>query len=433
MSSTISHTIRLNAMQRMMLQWSELHPYNACHVCRLRGAGDPDRLRDAARQVFRRNGLGVTEIEAGGRAYRAEYSEEVSVRVVPPEPNSTTQLEWLVAEELNRPFARPRGCPVRFVLVPGSGDAHVLVTTYDHWTADSISSRLLLRQILAQYLACSMPGCRETLATYDGTFRHAFSRQLRWKRLGLAASRAIGRVISPARIAQPAYSSMHDLALGYRLCDAPHDLVERLRHRAKSLEATVHDVILSALACTLNRHLPRRSRRDPCARMALATMVDARQHAATDLHGHLGTFLTYHVVRLSGSERSTLPEMIRQVTAQTARHKANGGHFDSIVDMKLLGDIWHVLPPQYRVQFLRRAFPLSGCVSNVVIPHDWFGDAGNEWVLDYHRASPAGPVAPLVITPTTYRDRLNIGVSYRATAFSRDRVDALINTFLELC
>ena len=60
------------------------------------------------------------------------------------------------------------------------------------------------------------------------------------------------------------------------------------------------------------------------------------------------------------------------------------------------------------------------------------GAAGNDQVVDYFRASPTGPAVPLVLTPTTFIDRMNIGVSYRATAFSRDRVHALVDTFLEL-
>jgi hypothetical protein len=415
----------------MMLQWSELHPYNACHVCRLRGATDPERLRDAAQQVFHRNGLGVTEIVAGGRAYRAEYSGEIDVRVVPPGQDSPVRLEWLVADELNRPFARPRFGPIRFVLLPGQDDSHFLVTTYDHWTADSVASRLLLRQILGQYLACQMPERQQVLTTYDGTFRHAFPQHLRWRRIGAAASRAIGRVVRPVKVLQPAYGSIHDLSLGYRWRDGPADFVERLRRCAKFHEATAHDVILSALACALDRHLPRRAARDPDRRIALATMVDARRDAAKNLDSHLGSFLTYHAVSLDRTETLTLSNMLRQVRVQTAVHRATGGHFNSVVDMKLLVGIWPALKPPVRARFLRRAFPLSGSVSNVVIHEEWFGDAGKELVLDYYRASPTGPVAPLVMTPTTYRDRMNVGVSYRATAFSSSRVDALLDTFFE--
>ena len=150
------------------------------------GCADLERLRDAAQRVFQRNGLGVTEIVAGGRTCRAAYSDEIDVRVVPPGQDSPVRLEWLVADELNRPFARPMMCPIRFALLAGQDDSHFLVATYDHWTADSVASRLLLRQILGHYLACQMPERQQVLTTYDGTFRHVFPQHLRWSRLGSA-------------------------------------------------------------------------------------------------------------------------------------------------------------------------------------------------------------------------------------------------------
>ena len=33
------------------------------------------------------------------------------------------------------------------------------------------------------------------------------------------------------------------------------------------------------------------------------------------------------------------------------------------------------------------------------------------------RVSPTGPTLPLVVTPTTMGDELNVGVTYRATGF----------------
>ncbi len=249
---------------------------------------------------------------------------------------------------------------------------------------------------------------------------------------GKEVSNVIGRILRPRMVAQPAFGSVHDMATGYGFQTTSPDIVDRLRCCAKSLKVSVHDVILATLAQTLQHHLPRRALRDPRSRIALATIVDARRDAAPDVQGQLGTFLTFHVVNLSGSAGGTLSDTIRQVSAQTAQLKAQCGHLDSVVDMKLLGSIWPVLSARRRATFVRKTFPLTAGASNVVIPADWFGPAGNDQVLDYFRASPTGPGVPLVLTPTTFLDRMNISVSYRATAFSRDRVQALVDTFLEL-
>lgn len=431
MLSATEYPNRLNAIQKMMLQWSEIHPYNASHVCLLRGLGDLERLRWAVKETFHKHDLGTVEIAAGGRRYRTEFTGELEVRAVAAEADRSAQLERLVADELNRPFARPRGCPMRFVIMPGQFDSHYLVTTYDHWTADSVSSRLILRQILARYLDRDLPERERELRAYDGTFRQAFSSHMGCQRVISAVSNVVGRVLRPCKVAQPAFGSVHDLATGYGFSTTSPDIVDRMRCCAKSLQVSVHDVILATLAQTMHHHLPRRALRDPRSRIALATIVDARRDASPDLQGQLGTFLTFHVVNLPGSAGGTLSDTIRQVSVQTSRLKATCGHLNSVVDMKLLGSIWPALTTRRRAAFVRNAFPLTAGVSNVVISENWFGAAGNDQVLDYFRASPTGPAVPLVLTPTTFLDRMNIGVSYRATAFSRDRVDALLDTFLE--
>ncbi len=57
---------RLNAFQRVMLQWSELHPYNAAHTYQLSGPLNLPALHKAIREAFEHNALGVAEIDPRG-------------------------------------------------------------------------------------------------------------------------------------------------------------------------------------------------------------------------------------------------------------------------------------------------------------------------------------------------------------------------------
>ena len=66
---------RLNAFQRVMLQWSELHPYNAAHTYRLSGPLSLQSLQQAIRDAFDHNGLGVAEIDPDGVWYRHEADD----------------------------------------------------------------------------------------------------------------------------------------------------------------------------------------------------------------------------------------------------------------------------------------------------------------------------------------------------------------------
>ncbi len=45
--------------------------------------------------------------------------------------------------------------------------------------------------------------------------------------------------------------------------------------------------------------------------------------------------------------------------------------------------------------------------------------------LDYQRAVPTGPLCPLVFAVTGAHERLNVGIAFRTTAFSRAAVQGL--------
>jgi hypothetical protein len=51
--------------------------------------------------------------------------------------------------------------------------------------------------------------------------------------------------------------------------------------------------------------------------------------------------------------------------------------------------------------------------------------------LDYFRAVSTGPVTPLVLSVTTVGERVNLGVSYRTTVFSKPDIENLQSRFRE--
>src|SRR4051794_4049496 len=55
---------RLNVFQRVMLQWNELHPYNAIHVVRIQAVLDQERIDSVLRHLLVRLGLTGLRIDA---------------------------------------------------------------------------------------------------------------------------------------------------------------------------------------------------------------------------------------------------------------------------------------------------------------------------------------------------------------------------------
>ncbi len=61
----------------------------------------------------------------------------------------------------------------------------------------------------------------------------------------------------------------------------------------------------------------------------------------------------------------------------------------------------------------------------------WIEQQGAGRILDVSRAVSNGPTLPLVISPTTLGDKMNVAVTYRLTGFSQAKIDGIMESFVE--
>jgi hypothetical protein len=422
---------QLNAFQRVMLQWSELCPYNAVHTYKLDGPLDTTRLQEAAREAFNFNGIGVAEIDCKYGSYRHRRDDSPVVEVIGGEGAPESRLIAHVAREINRPFERPVCRPFRICGIATEGTSHYVTLTYDHWISDSIGARLVMRHVLDRYLGLGIPENQETLDLYPGTYAEMFADQLRGPRLAMPLLRSICGWVKNRSAWQTAYGSMRHTSVGYRLYHVQPRTVEAVRRFARENGASVNDVFLAALGRAMRCFLPRRRSRNGAGNMVMGTIVDTRADAAEDLSESLGTFLGYYVVRLTSDRMTELDRLTQLVAAKTKSIKTSRSYLDSAVNLRVSSAIWPRLRPDNRAYFARRALPLTAGISNVYLRDSWLTRHGTGQILDYHRAVSTGPSLPLVISPTTFQDQMNIGVNYRETGFSASRVDDIMTAFTQ--
>lgn len=421
---------RFNAFQRLMYQWNELYPYSAIHSYTITEPLCPERLRTAIRETYEHCGVGIVEVAGDGTAYRHEVDESPEIDVLPGGHCPHATLVEHLSRELNRPFERPRGKPLRFSVVDMGAKGHILNLAYDHWIADSTAARTLLRHVLGRYWRLPIPENQRSLELHPGTYRDVFAHRLNGPRLAAAAIRSLGQWWRNRSVAQVAYSSFDLMAVGYRLYHTRPGTVSRLQRYARSHGATVHDVILAALGRAMAASLPRRAMRQG-RELALGTIVDTRADASEDLSESLGAYLGYYLVRLGCDPSARLSEATRQVAATTRQIKAGKTYLDSLVNMKVASAIWSHLASKSRRHFMHDAFPLTAGVSNVCLRDSWIDRWAEGRIADYSRAASTGPILPLTLTPTTLGTQMNVGVSYRITGFTQEKIDRVMDLFLD--
>ena len=336
---------RLNAFQRVIYQWSLLHPYNATHTYKIAGPARPERLGEAIGQTYRYNGLGRAEVSPDGLSYRHDVGQPPDVPVLP----GGDQPESILAE-YTVPRVESTFRSARLPAVPFRSDRRGPGGALCDHDLRSLGRRQRVRAIgpSPRPRALLRPvdsGKRPAVAALSGDVSADVLRgkcgacDWRWRRRV--------RCVIGERTAPPGRWPIR------RTCKWPSAIsctrwrrapVEQLRHFARSLGATVHDVVLAALARTMGEFLPRRSSRGKSREMSLGTTVDTRPMAEEDLSRTVGMFLAYYLVRRGHDRGASLAETTRQVAAMTRPIKQRRRYLDSLVNMKVINAIWPSCP-----------------------------------------------------------------------------------------
>ena len=90
-----------------------------------------------------------------------------------------------------------------------------------------------------------------------------------------------------------------------------------------------------------------------------------------------------------------------------------------------------VYRPKNLIEFYRKRLPLAGGISNVNLNRSWPAEFHPTPLLEYIRASPTGPMMPLVFTPTTLGDRLHFGLTYRPSLIAPPIADQMAAYFTQ--
>lgn len=412
--------LRPNVFQSLMRHWERIGPYNAAQVMLLdRGIGETT-VRDALPRAFREAGVGRLRIE--GDLYQHEPADE-SLPVETSFAGGT--LESHLASGLDRPF-RDDESPFRPFVVAG-GETLAAGIVYRHWVADSVSVRELMRRwfnlgrnpladpeppmppLPGGYWSCVGPA-RRGWSLLHGLLDQA---RLSWELK--RARRLVGDVAG-----SPSWS--------FRLLRLPDGTPDLLRDAARMLNATVNDLLLASAAVAVNRELPLdhvRSR----PKLALGTIVDLRRACGID-ERHFGLLLGFVHSTWRPLEVRDLSAAVRAAARGSALARERGHAQSCQIRMAVGLRLFRRWDATRMVRFYRKRLPLAGGISNVNLDRTWVAASQRDGVREYFRVSPTGPMMPLVFTPTTLGNKLNVGFTWQRQWVSDENAARIADAFL---
>ncbi len=411
-----------------MLQWNELHPYNAVHVVRLSEALDPERLKRAITATL--EGKGLTGLALDRNAGRYEYrggpsSAEIKVASLgsPSSPGFAEEIGW----QLNTPFAQQEPfTPFRFVVV-AEPDSFSLGLTYFHPVADAESVVFLLKDMVEAYRDTGNPSRVNPIERYparrDNLLRH-HPGVLARKLASLPASSR-----SMRNTCRPHYRDAGDMSNKFTFFSLSSQTLSGMIQAAKSLNVTLNDLFLALLMKAISPLAPNRAGPGRRRNLSLGCIVNTRRDLGLDGRRTFGLFLGSFVVHHEVPAGIGLADLARDIGRQTLAIKQRRLYLGSALELTFGRLMMALFSEQRRKKLYQKHYPLWGGVTNMNLNALWPQPEGSRPV-DYFRAVSTGPVTPLVASITTIGPVANIGLTYRSTVFGAPDIERIKASFL---
>jgi hypothetical protein len=405
---------RLNRFQRAMLDWNELHPYNAVHVVRVPATLDLPRLREVIQATL--EGLGLTNLSMDREAGTCEYGGGPVVSeltVIEGDSPAGSPLATEIERQLNTPFLRGKSFdPFRF-FVASEQASFSLGLAYFHPVADAESVVWLLKRLVAAYRAIAADDLPATVELSSGGPDSSNLLRPGAVLKQIAALPAFIRILRTSR--RPRYRDSDDLRNGFTAFTLEPAALGGLRTAGKAWGITLNDLFLALLLHSLMPlAVARRQARRP--RMAAGCIVNVRKDLGVR-PGTFGLFLGSFMVAHEVPENIGFKQLATAIGLQTARIKARRLYLATPVQLAFASFVLRFFSTKRKRSFYQKHCPLWGGITNMNLNPLWEDQAQGS-PLDYLRAVSTGPVTPLVLSVTTVGERVNVGLSYRSTVFS---------------
>jgi hypothetical protein len=420
---------RLNSFQKTMLQWNELHPYNAVHVVRIPGKLDAERLHRILKATLEQRGLTHLSLDPANAAFAYLGGPAAcDVKILSGEPDPAPALQAEIERQINTPFAPgERINPFRCFAVT-TGDSFFLGLAYFHPVADAESIVVLLRELVRAYQNKLMAESAAGLDLYPDHRAHLLRRHAAVIVNKLRALPAQARNLKQSH--RPRYREAQAMGNGFRLFALKPDLLRRLIAGAKSWDVTVNDLLLALLMKSVAPLSAGRVKAARRRKLSVGCIVNLRRELGRDSVRIFGLFLGSFTVTHAVPDGLALRELAGDLHCQTLAIKQRQLYLATPMELALGRFVLRFFSPERRKKFYQKNYPLWGGLTNMNLNALW-KPTEDDAPMDYVRGVSTGPVTPLVFSVTTVGDRANVGLSYRSTVFSPGEIEQVKAGFIQ--
>lgn len=387
----------------LMKQWETLAPYNAAQVMTLVGEhGIEHDIQHVAHSFDQAiASMGVPWLRASA--------------VV-----SSVNLNTHLSGEMNRAFAETDP-PLR----PFVCGNHVGLV-YRHWPLDSVCVRLIMRRWFEALHSLKQdwpPVIEANSQALPGVLSLLFTSPKRWLEevIDIRRQRSVRRL--PADL-------LSTLPIAFISTDLPRGTVTSLVQKSRLRGHTLNDLFLAAAAVVCADLFPPDSSKR--TGLSLGTIVDTRdlKNPGDNPQAQFGLSLAFTQTRFAHSSLNSMSGALEELSKN--KNESRPTLRDSDLRLAAILRWTRRFDRPTLCEFYRKRAGSSGGISNVNLNRDWHAPHFPSLMSGYLRVSPLGPALPLVFSPTTLGDGLNIGMTYRTNLLSAESAHVALDRFASL-
>ncbi len=417
---------RLNAFQKTMLDWNELHPYNAVHVVRVSGKAEVAQLQEVIRDALVFRGLvGLTLNRKQGSFQFAGHGAPADINVIEAGDDPFETLRAEIERQINTGFETAGAFePFRFFVIREK-NSFCLGLVYFHAVADAVSIVQLLRHIHSTLTGGARPEDMKC-------FRLARARRS-FQPLALAQQlvRFLAQLQRQRRCVRVYHRDLNEGGNRFEQFTLGPEMLRDLAAAAKKWDVTINDVFLALLLRCCSAYTLKRFEHPSRRRIAVGCIVNTRNDLNLAEPDGWGLFLGSFVVSHEAPEGCALADLARAIRVQTQAIKQRKAYAGPPVELALGRFLLSFYSTKDRPKLYQKHYPLWGGITNMNLNSLWPQPAGGPPV-DYFRGVSTGPVTPLVLSVTTVREVVNVGLTFRTSTFTVAHSQFIKNLFLQL-
>jgi len=413
-----------------MLRWNTIHPYNAVHVVRIPTHYDKERLSVVIENQLVGNGLtGLSLNKAKGSYQYLGGPARPEIRIIETNGDIYHAISEEIERQLNRGFTDDGAVdPFRFFIL-AEKESFYLGLVYFHCVAGAESIVFLLKGIVNTYMGKSVNSFSHPLDLYAKCYDNPLRTCPKFLLPKIITLPSFIRQIR--RSFRPRYRDINNQFNRFAFFTLGSDGFHMLVKAGRSWGVTLNDIFLALIMKTLSAPASGRMKAPRRRQLAVGSIVNIRKDLKIDSLKTFGLFLASFVVSHQVPEGISLKDLATDIHKQTSLIKKHKLYLGTTVELFSSRILLSLFPPDKKKKFYQKYYPLWGGITNMNLNEYW-EQTEDAKPVNYFRAVSTGPVTPLVLSITTVKDILNIGLTYKTAVFSQQEIELIIAEFINL-